>query len=429
MDQIEFQPRFCPICNGPKNELRDNVEIILRCTCDWERGYHDRIRKTIHYSFWREKVKNIKDWSPPIFQQGGPGRFKNFIKVQKGICIHKLYDFCFKYFGKDEFGHKTYALDKSIEKGRNLYIRGPNGSGRGLLMSQIKFHTAWRDISTTPLPGEWSTFKSDMAQCNWNGKEADDAKARVLDSYRNVKLLTLENVRGENSKFAFKGAIPLDDLLTKRSLMQGSMVLSSSDFIHQLGDAIGDRLPDILLSDNTTLILMFSAEEADALVGALVRRLTKLREQVLKAELGKKGVQNQYDEERILEMAQEVFIIENAFPKISLSNSLQGAQTKISEGDSLSYQIDMNPSRFHEKLRELWAAFNAAKQEKSLAYQEGLKKVYIAVMKDCPELGQKMSEKEMIETGKLMSFACSEPEKIKNLLIKSKELMDKMLSE
>jgi len=436
MEQNEFQQRFCPVCNEQKNKLVDGVEIITRCTCDWQRGLHERIKKTIPFDFWGKTPKGEKearsitfaDWSPPLFRDGGSRKFKSFIKVQKAFCIQRLYNFCFKRLSEKGSPDPIYALDKSIERGHNLYIRGPAGSGRDLLISQIKFHTAYRKISTTPLPGEWSTFKSEIAQCNWNGKEADEAKQIVADKYRHVQLLTLSNVKGENSKFPFKGATLIDDLLSKRALSQGSMVFTSSDFIHEMGESVGDRLPDILRSDNTSLILLFDPVEADELLNTIIRRLLKLRDSVEKMEFGKKGVQNQLSEEKDLETLNELFLMEEIFKKIPISNSFQDATSKLSN-ESISELIDLEPAKYHEKIRQKWLQFNAIKKENSLAYQENLKKVYIAIVKDCPGIGNKMTEKEMIETGKMLKYACSGDEEIKSLLEHVRQLREKILTE
>lgn len=220
----------------PKNAIRNGVEIILRCPCDWERGYHDRMKRTVHPDYWQ---KTILDWSPGIFKQGGPGTFKNLIKIQKAFCRIRLYNFWFRLLSNNP---NKYAWERSLETQQTLYIRGPAHSGRDLLISQIKMLAAAKNISTTSIPNdEWSTFKSKISQCNWNGKEADEAKFEAAENYRDVKLLTLKNVRGENSKFPFRASTLVDDLLIKRSMKQGSMVLAGYDFINQIGDSMGEN--------------------------------------------------------------------------------------------------------------------------------------------------------------------------------------------
>ena len=428
MELTEFSPRFCPCCGEPKNEIKDGVEIIKRCTCDWERGFHDRVRKTIHYSFWRDGVVTIKDWSPPLFKDGGPGRFKTFIKIQKAVAIHKLYDFCFKFIGKTPENKKVYALDKNMERGRSFYIRGPLGSGRGTLLSQIKFFAAFRDISTTPNPADWATFKSEIAQCNWNGKEAEIAKDNVSDQYRQVKLLTLENVKGEESKFPFKGASLIDDLLTKRNLNHGCNIFTSSDFVGQLGNLVGDRLPEILMSEGTSIVLLFHPTEADALLNAVIRRRIKLEDIIAKCNFGQsKTHQDSLQEDKNLELVKELLYINEAFGCLPLSLSLQSVSKLQTE--SLVEQLGLKPEQFHEKIQKVWAAFGVSKEEKGLEYEEALKRVYISVIKECPELGNRMTEKEMIETGKMIRLACSEKDVINKYINDAQQLREKMFNE
>lgn len=426
MSLLGFKEQKCGVCGEPKNELRDGNEIILRCTCDWERGYHDRLKRTVHPDYWLKKITN---WSPPAFKDGGRGRFKSLIKIQKATAMQRLYDFCFKIHGRDKgTGFKQYALYKSMERGRNLYIRGPNGSGRGLLTATIKIFTAMKNISTTPLPGDWSTFKSEIAQSDWNSREADIVKMSIIENYRNVKLLALENVKGESGGARkFRSSTLIDDMLTKRSMLQGSMVMTSSDFIRQIGDTVGDRLPEILTSENTSIIIMFSPKEADALLSALVSYMSSARLVVLQLkQSAKEGLSNQLADDKAVEAVEEVLYLEDAFPEVPAVTT--EASLKFNKANSVTTSLALGKYSM-ESIKQAFAKFNVDKKENNLAYQERHQRVLVNAVKASKELGSRMEEKEMLETGKMMSLACRPLESVKACIAAATELREKMVSE
>lgn len=183
---------------------------------------------------------------------------------------------------------------------------------------------------------------------------------------------------------------------------------------------------------------MFDSEEADALLSSLKKRLSNLRKAVEKlvreqlekekeAGLGKRKVQDQLAEEQALEMVRETLFMENAFRNIPTSQLLQG--TTKTNAISLTEQIDFSPDSYPENVREIFRQFNMVKEENGLAYKEGLKRSFIATVKDCPEIGSKMSEKEMFETGRMMSIACSGKEQVKELVDQGRDLVNKIISE
>lgn len=424
----DFSPRFCDRCKEPKNRLIDGVDIILRCSCDWEAGFGERLRATCHPAFW--SGWSLTQWDPPIFKYGGIGVFKNFIKLQKANAINKMYDFCFRILENDpEPGKRRFAIYKSMEKGKTLFIRGPQNSGRGCLISCIKMFCATKqDISATPNPADWSTFKSEILQSEWNGKEADMMKLMVAEQYQNVKMLCLENVKGEGElipgdKFPrrpFRGSNMVDALLTKRAFQPGGMVLTSGEFIKEIGDTVGDKLPDILQSDSTSLILLFSPKEADALYEGLLGRMNALRLEASSVE-GRdqaKTLQNKISIERLADTIKECLYLEKAFPTVSPIGT-----------ESLTERLTVGGDMFPPEALATYAEFNKEWATKGLAYEEGLKRAYQSAASGSKELSYKMSPRELVETGKMMSDACGEDEDINKLIRAAREKRDKILSE
>jgi hypothetical protein len=422
----EFIQVVCPKCGEPKNALRNGVEVSTRCTCDWERGYHERIRRTVMPTFYENGRKTIKDWSPPIFKQGGCGDFKAFIRVQKSLVMKKVYDFCFRVVSSPD-SPKVYSLNRSIETNHNLYIRGPLNSGRDLLLASVKIFAAAKDISATPVPYEWATFKQDVAQSDWQGREAETARIRLADLYRTVKLLTLANVQSETSwsddkkPRRFRSSLVIDDILTRRMTMSGSMVLTSHEFIGQIADSLGDRLPEVLTSPKTTIIIMLSVDEADSLLTSLTRKIHSLRTAASKTRnvMTQKKIQEDVAEKKILEDVLDCLYLETLTPQLP----------ETSPDDTLLNLLEINPGSHPQKVNEMFAQFKADQQANNLTYREGLKKAKIMAVTECQELKHKLSVREMEEVGDMLSLACAGKERIDTLVQEAMLLREKMVSE
>ena len=131
----EFIQKNCPECGEPKNAIREGKERRLRCKCDWERGFFDRVKATIHPDFYEKSVKTLRDWHPAIYEPFGhwdkskemPTEEQRIVMAQKAVAIHLIYDYCYRK------GAAGVALEDSVSSGKNIFIRGPYGSGRGLL--------------------------------------------------------------------------------------------------------------------------------------------------------------------------------------------------------------------------------------------------------------------------------------------------------
>src|SRR5258708_9399774 len=139
---MEFIERFCNVCRQPKNEFVNGMEILRRCRCDWEIGFQERYEKTVTREFRKKilgKPLTLTDWDPPLFKNGGNGKFTNFINVMKAAVAFRLHRYCFEVLNFcEDTKAREYALEKSVGLRRNLFIRGPAGSGRGLLVAIMK---------------------------------------------------------------------------------------------------------------------------------------------------------------------------------------------------------------------------------------------------------------------------------------------------
>lgn len=423
----EFVQRTCPICGEPRNEMRDGKNFILRCSCDWKRATLERLKKTVSQSFWRTEgkpIKKLSDWNPPIFRNDGKCRFQNLIEMQKIGTLKRMESFAFREVREGK--SVRYAISESVDQRRNLFIRGPSGSGRGLLMATIKMLAAGKDISATPNPGEWISFKTDLLMTD-SFKTGGEARLLISEQYVNVSLLTLENIRAEieysyESKEGFKkkwrGSTAADLVFIKRQESHsGSMIFTSFDFIKQIGDSFGDKLKEILLSPATSLILMFSKEEADYLLEGISSKKKFYTEKIL-AKIdasGSASIKERLAQKENIRNIEDAMYFCDAFPDIPLLGGYNNQGTV----DGIAFAVKEWP----ESARDVYTRFKENKANNNMEYKEKSKMAHIAAVDECPQITSKMSDKEKLEAGKMMSAACSPPERIEKIKAEGAEIL------
>lgn len=429
----DFVQRYCDTCGKPKNQLRNGVEFILRCRCDWKRGFLERMRATVNPSCWRPNMKNIMDWNPKIFKNGGGARFRNLLVVQKCFAIARLYEFCFKRIEYDPGSeHRKYALGRSVEQGKNLFIRGPIHSGRGLLMACMKLLAATVDISATPNPGEWAIFKTDLLESESNMFSVSEAaRLRVTEQYANVEMLAIENLRselvGRNGPWKFRAASSIDALLSVRQVRPGCMAFTSGDFIGQLADSYGDKLQEILSSEKTSLLLMFNAMEADSLLKGLQDRYNYLltaSQLMLVGERAKgEGIKERMSEKEILDALYETLVFEDLYPVIPMSGSFD--RSAYRKAGSMTMGLSMFPEKYKQQAVDVYKRFKEEKEANLLSYRERRNRACMSAVELCPELSKKMTQKELLETGLMMSHACVDKNQLQVMIDKTREIRSK----
>lgn len=432
-----FTQRFCETCKHPKNVIRDDgSEMILRCECDFRRWSREEIKKHIHPEQWESSeldengqpktfLPSLPAWEPPKFKAGGEGNFKNFIEVQKARALYVLNEFCFKVVSEDlKTGEKKFALDQSFQNGSNLFIRGPSGSGRGLLMANIKLFAILRRLSTTPNPYNWSIFKNFVARAAAFGAEGIEARDWIAGHCSQVNILTLDGLRGETNQFSderrpparFRQAEAVDGILSDRQMRKGSMVFTSYDFIRQIGYSVGDKLPEILQSDKTMMILLFEPDEADSLLNALVNRVSSLRTLATQLEAAtEKKHEDRMVQSANIDKVTEAFYIEEMFHELPVDKT-----------ESFAFQMRLPGGRYPNILRQHWTQFCLKKDKNDREFKQTCEKVLVNIVRDCRDLTAKMTDKEMLETGLMMRKACSEKEKLKGYIDKANELRHTM---
>lgn len=379
----------------------------LRCQCDYQRELLERRRATIDKSYWG---LTMGDWTPKMFAEPNQGAFKNYIRVQRLAALHRLWEYCFR---PERNGDAVrYALQQSVDCGRNLFIRGPKGSGRGLLSACVKTAAAIKGISTTPLSCDISVFKNEIQESESFSKSGDDAKINIWQKYQTPSLLVLENatadkqrdMRGVNVPKTFKYSGSIDSLLAKRVPQAGSLLMTSFDFIGEIADTLGSVLYEVLLSEKTLPLVLLDVKEAEAILWTLGARKRFMFEVVNsfkatgKAE--RKLQQERLQEKISLETLREGIYFEDVFQNIPDAREVVGT-----EASSIHDQFEVDGSKFEPKALEVWAKFLDDKGKKSLAYENNRQVVLISAIKSCKELSSRLSDKECQEIGRIASKA------------------------
>ena len=413
----------CPICNSVKREiLPDGSWHVRRCRCDWEKLFVERTAATVSPSWWLPDGTraNMQKWDPPLFQNDT--RFKNLMQVQKTVACKRLCRFC--YDATPVQGGHLMALEKSIGEKRNLFVRGPKGSGRGMIVANIKALAAARNISATPNPGEWSVFKNDAWLATLFGKEGENGRQVFECKYQMPSLLVLEGVdllpAKSNGQFRFRAADRIDLLLADRQALSGSAVLTSVRFAGQIGDSYGEKFQETLLSPMTSLILLFSPGEADLLLGAIKKRAAKVRAACVNPDAWKrKGDEGsrEMDAERRAEAIEDAFYFEEAFGEIpgEAEGKRMGAKVACPE---MFPEID----RVKEVLTKEWSKLVGERKSKPPARAKGIDRACLEAARGCVEVTGGMLDREMLEAGRLMARACCSAEKLGQLAEEEKAL-------
>jgi ribosomal protein L22 len=335
------------------------------------------------------------------------------IIAQKVLAMSGLFEFCFKELNEDENGRKVYALDRSLLTNRNLFIRGPQGSGRGLLSASIKMHSAARDISTTPLPAEFSALRGMLHEYESYGSDTDITRSLVHGSYVDVQLMILEDIHCETKTMGKQNVVvrsryanTFDSLLSKRAQQTGAMVFTSSQFAGEINDSLGEKLREVLDSESTYMILMVSPVEADALLRTLRARKKTFATQLLKftseksnnkiTQKERKAMSEGMEENVGVEFVKEGFYFEEAFPKIP------------GETDKLHEILKIFPPS--AEVNKKYEEFMSEKEQspRGIAYYKGLNSAIVNAVRSCTELSEKMTHREMKLIGQMMSVATQE---------------------
>ena len=376
--------RTCSTCGKPTEILKEDKRFITRCDCDWK--------------------KNLRT---PVFKET---KYPAFMKAQSAVVIDRMWKYCF-----DETSGSP-SLCNSITNSSILFIRGQKGSGRHLLAACIKYAAASKDISVTPLDGsEFDVFKSEVMRLRSLGKEGAEAEANINEKYGEVQLLVLENCRaesiilsGEKTPSKTRSANEIDSLFARRQISPGGMLITSDDFIGEIANTLGDRLNELLNSDKTTLILMLTNDEIDALMVALEERQKAFLNCLgimagFKVEGKRTAVEKKTEDEK-LSIMEESFYFEDSFPNIQML-----------DGNRVQFLLNTNPDDYPPKLLALYAAFKENRVRNGLEYKRGLRLARIGMVRSCEILANKMTEKEMHEIGCIMSLAVGDPERMESL--------------
>ena len=393
MPANEFVERRCPTCGEALNVMKNDIEVVLRCTCEWKKGVQDRIKRTIHPTFYQNGVKRICHWRPPCFDMKESAPCYRFVKGQKILAIKKIYDFCFNNF----------SLEKSIITGRNIFIRGPKGSGRGLLIASMKFLAAGRDISVTPYSGEWAIFKAQVIDAESMGKPSETAKAILSREYLDPEFMTLENIKAEpfllSQQRKIRGSSIFDLILAKRQAVRGAMAFSSSNFVGEIADTFGDKFYEVVMDDKTDMVLLLSPEEVLSIIRTVKSKLDKLDNSLPDFMEKFKNQKKHKAETNYAEILDESNLDYSFLLECMVCS-------KFSNNSSLTTTIE-GFSLHNKTLKAMLDEIEKSKQDDPNSYERMVDRVSIGIIKQCKVLAEKMTDKEIKEVVKILWMAAS----------------------
>jgi len=273
MNDFDFKPIVCKNCGHEINYVRDGVSYQSPCRCQRMKERRDRIVKTVDLEFFNPDgtIKLMNAWNPPMFAT--PTEFPGFMKAQRAIVLKKLYEFAFKPLDD------IRAMSRSVAGRINFFLRGPQGTGRGLIAANLKIAVAQGDLRATQrddrAAARFEVFKDICGKAMALGKAGDEAEFDINLYYHEVDVMFVEGVRadtrlnfsGDAVRHKFSGAPTIDSLIASRR--KGSMVITSHDFLGQIRETLGETFMDEMCSQRTMIGLLLSPAEADLLHGHL----------------------------------------------------------------------------------------------------------------------------------------------------------------
>jgi len=292
MTFIKPKPIVCKRCGQQVSFYDGGVVQMSPCRCKRESERVDRVKKTIDPEFFGpdRRLKLMDSWKPPLFERQTP--FPELMRAQRAILISKLYEFAFR--PSEEYGK---AMSRSVNARLNLFLRGPQGAGRGLIAANVKIMAALGDLSVTPRDKDaaWArfeVFKEAANKATALGQTGEEARSGLYWNYENVDVMVVEGVRtdtrldirGDSVRHKSMGAQSIDRLMAQRANRSrgGSMVITSHDFLGQIRETLGDAFLDEMCSQRTCVALLLSPEESDVLHGHLSKTYEEHRNAVNK---------------------------------------------------------------------------------------------------------------------------------------------------
>lgn len=400
----------CDTCDEPKFVLRDGKEFQRRCWCDWQNGVNDRVYTTIPKSFWD---KNMSNWSPRLFSGDNAGRFASFIRAQKYFLMSKIFHFCFKEIKQEEDGVRQFAIDNSIASATNFFVRGPQGSGKDLLVACVKKLCAGRGISASTIPSEYSVFRTEIMEADSFGPTGENARIYLAEKYINVDLMTLQNVRGEARTIAgnrtpqkIRHSQVIDGMLAKRGQAKGSIMVTSLEFAGEIADSLGDKMAEMLASDKTRIAILLHPMEAESLLDAIYERrkmFDKNFTSLIRPDRTRASSMHEaQDAQKTLDTYKAQLYFAEAFPVLPDDSKVPTKAKSVEATDIVML------AAVSEDIRRIRQEFEEERVANGLAYEQGFKIAVGNAARSCRAIAG-ASDREIYEIGRMASLACQQP--------------------
>jgi hypothetical protein len=249
-----------------------------------------------------------------------------------------------------------------------------------------------RDISVSPAElNEFPMLKAKLTEAEIYSIEGDASRRLLGEKFVKPLIVVMENIEPEPQIIGYgqyqktrrwRYAHSLDNYIARRA-KPGCLVATSSSFVGQISDTMGDGLFGAL--DKAWLLLTFSLAEVTAIKDAARTRWAFLESTFPAADGAKKKTQVQQNDDA-LKLEEAV-----AFCSAMRGLSCEGVTPTVPHG-------------YAHVLRQ----FDALKTDAPTKYNDKIRAARNAILGECKELSGKMTQTEMDEASEILGHAMSD---------------------
>lgn len=380
----------CKVCGQPRLIRRDGRDISKICNCGRNTMSKSKLNQHVGLNFHHV---NMSDWNPkPLADDETP---LSFMKYQKSLALIMLWNM---YYKEDKNG--SFEISKSVLNNRNLFIRAPDGCGKGMMAATAKKLScalSKRDefIEMSPVADDFGSLKRWLFIANMfsEGQEAREQLERFTQSeFMVLQDVTVENIFRDKEPYPIKNSVYLDGIISGQQ-QHGCLMVTSKNFIGEIRGHLGSVIEDVLLSTRTALIILLLGPEVSEIekgIEDLKRKYTDYLRLLRKTEEDN-HISSIREEQRIQEL-ESVFYFMHAF----------SSSGRAEDNIHLLENVQLKGHDYPPWVIQAYTQFCEDRENKTPTYQKLLDEAFRLGVQES-RFGKRMSPKEAIFTGKMIS--------------------------